>query len=87
MTQIAFLAYPGFTALVKWRGLIAARRASSSTVCGRPGSASLISCTSRIESRRARGIHTGAANCVCPPGRGSYSNSQRATVCATLVPG
>ena len=50
-------------------GLIAARRASSVTECPAPGSASMASCTSRIGSRRARGIHTGAANWVCPPGR------------------
>ena len=55
-------------------------------LCAPPGSDSMASCTSRIGARLARGIHTGAANCVWPPGRRRYITSQRATVCATSVP-
>lgn len=46
----------------------------------------MASCTRRIEVRLARGIHTGAANWVCPPGRRRYRTSQRATVWAISVP-
>ena len=45
------------------------------TLCAPPGSASMASCTSRIGVRRARGIHTGAANWVCPPGRAGTCTS------------
>ncbi len=55
-------------------------------LCAAPGCASMAHWTSRMGVRLARGIHTGAANWVCPPGRRKYSTSQRATVCAISVP-
>jgi hypothetical protein len=45
----------------------------------------MVSGTSRIGVRLARDIHTGAANCICPPGRRRYITSQRATVCGITV--
>lgn len=57
---------------VKCRGLIAARRASAGMLCAPEGSDSIASCTSRMGARLARGVHTGAANCVCPPGLRRY---------------